>query len=49
MAETDGAGGVREVKSAARTVEVLELLAARGVRPPRHHELGEVLGGPPRA
>ncbi|MET9870305.1 IclR family transcriptional regulator, partial [Streptomyces sp. NPDC006386] len=32
-------GGVREVKSAARTVELLELLAARGDRPARLQEL----------
>ena len=28
-------GGIREVKSAARTVELLELLAARGNQPAR--------------
>ncbi|MFI1399848.1 IclR family transcriptional regulator [Streptomyces sp. NPDC020681] len=39
-------GGVREVKSAARTVELLELLAARGDRPARLRELAEELGVP---
>ncbi|WP_199548241.1 IclR family transcriptional regulator [Streptomyces sp. N35] len=38
--------GVREVKSAARTVELLEVLAARGDRPARLRELGEELGVP---
>lgn len=43
----DGAGaGVREVKSAARTVEVLEFLAARQNRPVRLRELSEALGVP---
>jgi DNA-binding IclR family transcriptional regulator len=43
----DGAeSGVREVKSAARTVELLELLAARGDRPARLQELTEELGVP---
>ncbi|MGW1026962.1 IclR family transcriptional regulator [Streptomyces sp. NPDC002577] len=36
-------GGVREVKSAARTVELLELLAARADRPARLQELAEEL------
>src|SRR6478752_7516739 len=36
-------GGVREVKSAARTVELLELLAARGNHPARLRELSEAL------
>lgn len=40
------AGGVREVKSAARTVELLELLAARGDRPARLQELAQELGVP---
>ncbi|MEV5429061.1 IclR family transcriptional regulator [Streptomyces sp. NPDC052701] len=40
------AGGVREVKSAARTVELLELLAARGDRPARLQELADGLGVP---
>ena len=40
------AGGVPEVKSAARTVALLELLAARGDRPARLHELAEELGVP---
>ncbi len=43
MTET---GGVREVKSAARTVELLEVLAARGDRPARLRELAEELGVP---
>ena len=37
---------VREVKSAARTVEVLELLAARQNRPAGMRELSEALGAP---
>ncbi|WP_399884857.1 IclR family transcriptional regulator [Streptomyces sp. BBFR51] len=45
--ETGGAaGGVREVKSAARTVELLEVLAARGDRPARLQELADELGVP---
>ncbi|MFE0255930.1 IclR family transcriptional regulator [Streptomyces sp. NPDC059010] len=43
MSET---GGVREVKSAARTVELLELLAARGDRPARLQELADELDVP---
>jgi DNA-binding IclR family transcriptional regulator len=43
MSET---GGVREVKSAARTVELLEVLAARGDRPARLQELADELGVP---
>ncbi|MFJ9709789.1 IclR family transcriptional regulator [Streptomyces sp. NPDC101234] len=43
MSETTG---VREVKSAARTVELLELLAARGDRPARLQELADELGVP---
>ncbi len=39
-------GGVREVKSAARTVELLELLATRGDRPARLQELADELGVP---
>ncbi|MFE6283539.1 IclR family transcriptional regulator [Streptomyces sp. NPDC057877] len=39
-------GGVREVKSAARTVELLELLAARGDRPARLQELADALAVP---
>ncbi|MFE5160324.1 IclR family transcriptional regulator [Streptomyces sp. NPDC056697] len=39
-------GGVREVKSAGRTVELLELLAARGDQPARLRELAEELGVP---
>ncbi|MBT0772780.1 IclR family transcriptional regulator [Kineosporia sp. J2-2] len=45
-AEPAGAGGVREVKSAARTVELLEFLAARQNRPARLRELSEALGVP---
>lgn len=37
---------MREVKSAARTVELLEVLAARGDRPVRLQELAEELGVP---
>ncbi|MFF0157780.1 IclR family transcriptional regulator [Streptomyces sp. NPDC005263] len=43
MSET---AGVREVKSAARTVELLELLAARGDRPARLQELADALEVP---
>jgi DNA-binding IclR family transcriptional regulator len=39
-------GGVREVKSAARTVELLELLAARRNAPTRIRELSEELNAP---
>ncbi|MEU2897675.1 IclR family transcriptional regulator [Streptomyces sp. NPDC001273] len=39
-------GGVREVKSAARTVELLEVLAARGDRPARLQELADALEVP---
>src|SRR5664279_1264900 len=39
-------GGVREVKSAARTVELLELLAARRNQPARLRDLSEALGAP---
>ncbi|MFJ6851544.1 IclR family transcriptional regulator [Streptomyces sp. NPDC091271] len=47
MPDTRGeAGGVREVKSAARTVELLEVLAARGDRPARLQELADELGVP---
>lgn len=46
MAETGGGGGVREVKSAARAVELLELLAARGDRPARLQELADELDVP---
>ncbi|WP_326688333.1 MULTISPECIES: IclR family transcriptional regulator [unclassified Streptomyces] len=41
-----GGGGVREVKSAGRTVDLLELLAARGDQPARLRELVEELGVP---
>ncbi|SER79198.1 transcriptional regulator, IclR family [Streptomyces sp. yr375] len=44
MSETGG--GVREVKSAGRTVELLELLAARGDRPARLQELADELSVP---
>ncbi|EGX56363.1 IclR family transcriptional regulator [Streptomyces zinciresistens K42] len=44
MSETGG--GVREVKSAARTVELLELLSVRGDRPARLRELADELGVP---
>ncbi|GGL01248.1 IclR family transcriptional regulator [Streptomyces flaveus] len=40
------AGGVPEVKSAVRTVALLELLAARGDQPARLRELSEELGVP---
>lgn len=48
MAESEGtrSGGVREVKSAVRTVALLELLAARGDRPARLDELAAELGVP---
>ncbi|MBT3151184.1 IclR family transcriptional regulator [Streptomyces sp. CHD11] len=39
-------GGVRQVKSAARTVELLEVLAARGDRPARLQELADALEVP---
>lgn len=39
-------GGVPEVKSAVRTVALLELLAARGERPSRLRELADELGVP---
>ncbi len=39
-------GGVRQVKSAARAVELLEVLAARGDRPARLRELAAELGVP---
>lgn len=38
--------GVREVKSAARTVELLELLAARRHQPVKLRELSDALGAP---
>ncbi len=40
------AGGIREVKSAARTVELLELLAAHRHRPMKLRELSQQLGAP---
>jgi DNA-binding IclR family transcriptional regulator len=45
-AQEGAESGVREVKSAARTLELLELLAARGDRPARLQELTEELGVP---
>lgn len=39
-------GGIREVKSAARTVDLLELMAARGNEPVRLRELSDALGAP---
>jgi DNA-binding IclR family transcriptional regulator len=45
-ASPDAQGGVREVKSAARTVELLELLASRQNRPARLRELSEGLVAP---
>lgn len=45
-AEAVESSGVREVKSAARTVELLEHLAARQNRPARLRELSEALGVP---
>jgi DNA-binding IclR family transcriptional regulator len=39
-------GGIREVKSAARTVELLELLAARRHQPMRLREISEQLKAP---
>lgn len=44
--EESGPAGVREVKSAARTVELLELLAARRNRPARLRELSDALNAP---
>ncbi|WP_221352255.1 IclR family transcriptional regulator [Streptomyces beigongshangae] len=46
MPESSGVRGVRGVKSAARTVALLELLAVRGDRPARLDELAEELGVP---
>ena len=39
-------GGIREVKSAARTVQVLELLAARRHQPARLRDLSDALDAP---
>jgi DNA-binding IclR family transcriptional regulator len=39
-------GGIREVKSAARTVDLLELMAARGNEPARLRELSDALEAP---
>ena len=44
--DANGQGGVRNVKSAARAVEVLEMLAARQNRPARLKELSEALHMP---
>ncbi|MFJ9961568.1 IclR family transcriptional regulator [Streptomyces avermitilis] len=46
MPEPTDERGVREVKSAARTVDLLELLAARGDRPARLTELADELDIP---
>ena len=46
MADGPMPPGVPEVKSAARTIEVLELMAARGARPLSIRELAEALGMP---
>ncbi|GAA3817878.1 IclR family transcriptional regulator [Streptomyces phyllanthi] len=46
MPEPTDERGVREVKSAARTVDVLELLASRGDRPARLQELADALAVP---
>ena len=43
--DRDG-GGIREVKSAARTVELLELLAANRLQPMKLRELSEEMGAP---
>ncbi|MGN9842559.1 IclR family transcriptional regulator [Nonomuraea sp. H19] len=43
---TQPEAGVRAVKSAARTIELLELLASRQNRPARLRELSEALGAP---
>ena len=39
-------GGIREVKSAARTVQLLELLAARRHQPARLRDLSDAMGAP---
>lgn len=44
-AESDR-GGIREVKSAARTVELLELLAAHRHQPMKLRDLAEAMGAP---
>jgi DNA-binding IclR family transcriptional regulator len=46
MSQPTDERGVREVKSAARTVELLEVLAARGDRPARLQELADELEVP---
>ncbi|WP_306321686.1 MULTISPECIES: IclR family transcriptional regulator [unclassified Streptomyces] len=45
-APSESPRGVREVKSAARTVDLLDVLAARGDRPARLQELADELGVP---
>lgn len=45
MSETD-AGGVREVKSAVRTIEVIEYLAHRQASPARLKEVADAVGAP---
>lgn len=45
-AETETVTGVRDVKSATRTVEVLEFLAARQNKPAKLRELSEAMGVP---
>ncbi|MFE2181857.1 IclR family transcriptional regulator [Streptomyces sp. NPDC059455] len=45
-ADADGGGGVREVKSAARTVQVLEILANHSSDQVRLRELSELTGVP---
>ncbi|WP_316667232.1 IclR family transcriptional regulator [uncultured Propionibacterium sp.] len=42
----DAAGGVRDVKSAGRTIELLEFLAGRQARPPRLNEIAQALDAP---
>jgi len=45
-AEAADSGGIREVKSAARTVQLLELLATRRHQPARLRDLSDALGAP---
>ena len=45
-AEAADRGGIREVKSAARTVQLLELLATRRHQPARLRDLSDALGAP---
>ncbi len=44
--EAPDRGGIREVKSAARTVQLLELLATRRHQPARLRDLSDALGAP---